>query len=334
MTTSISPSPAELPVIDLRPSFGTDPAGALAVAAAIDAACRRHGFFYIVGHGVPQELIDAVFDADARFFALPDPVKQRWHIDRSNGLQRGFDPIGWQSLDAGRPADLKESFYLGRDLDPDHPLVRAGTPNHGPNQWPDEALVPGFKATSEAYAEALARLGHHLMGLIALGLGLPREHFEPFLRNPMPVLRLLHYPPQQASQLDGQIGSGAHTDWGGITLLAQDNCGGLQVLATPQGDEPAPVWIDARPLPGSFVVNLGDLMQRWTNDLYRSNLHRVVNAVSGRDRRSVAYFFDIDYHAQVEVLPTCHGEDRPARYPPISAGDHIVEMYRRTTLAA
>jgi isopenicillin N synthase-like dioxygenase len=324
-----------LPVIDLTPSFGADPAGTANVAAAIDTAARRHGFFYIVGHGVPQALIDAIFDADARFFALPDEVKQRWHIDRSMGLQRGFDPIGWQSLDAGRPADLKESFYLGRDLAPDHPLVRAGTPNHGPNQWPDEALVPGFRSTCEAYAEALAALGHHLMGLIALGLKLPRDHFEPFLRNPMPVLRLLHYPPQQASKQDGQIGSGAHTDWGGITLLAQDNSGGLQVLATPQAgdDESAPVWIDAPPLPGSFVVNLGDLMQRWTNDLYRSNLHRVVNAVSGRDRRSVAYFFDIDYHAQVEVLPTCQGDDRPARYPPISAGDHIVEMYSRTTLA-
>jgi isopenicillin N synthase-like dioxygenase len=106
------------------------------------------------------------------------------------------------------------------------------------------------------------------------------------------------------------------------------------VRATPQAEDSTPVWIDARPLPGSFVVNLGDLMQRWTNDLYRSNLHRVVNAVSGTDRRSVAYFFDIDYHAQVEVLPTCQSDDRPARYAPISAGDHIVEMYRRTTLAA
>jgi isopenicillin N synthase-like dioxygenase len=332
MTASFTTPPAELPVIDLAPSFGDDPAGAANVATAIDAAARRHGFFYIVGHGVPQDLIDAVFDVDARFFALPDEAKQRWHIDRSNGLQRGFDPIGWQSLDTGRPADLKESFYLGRDLAPDHPLVLAGTPNHGPNQWPDEALVPGFRATCEAYADALAHLGHHLMGLIALGLGLPRGHFDPFLRNPMPVLRLLHYPPQQASQQRGQIGSGAHTDWGGITLLAQDNSGGLQVRATPQAEDSTPVWIDARPLPGSFVVNLGDLMQRWTNDLYRSNLHRVVNTASGRDRYSIASFYDIDFHARIEALPGCVSPDRPARHAPITAGEHIVEMYRRTTL--
>jgi isopenicillin N synthase-like dioxygenase len=189
--------------------------------------------------------------------------------------------------------------------------------------------VPGFHAGCTLYQQAMARLGHHLMGLIALGLGLPRPHFEAFLRDPMPVLRLLHYPPQQASVLDGQIGSGAHTDWGGITLLAQDDAGGLQVR-----DNEAGRWIDARPIEGAFVVNLGDLMQRWTNDCYRSNLHRVVNAVSGRDRHSIAYFFDIDCHARVEVLAPCVSAERPARHPPISAGDHIVEMYRRTTLAA
>jgi isopenicillin N synthase-like dioxygenase len=147
----------------------------------------------------------------------------------------------------------------------------------------------------------------------------------------MPVLRLLHYPPQQASQLVDQIGSGAHTDWGGITLLAQDNHGGLQVRAASGAQDD---WLDATPVPGSFVVNLGDLMQRWTNDLYRSNMHRVINAASGRDRYSVAYFFDIAFHARVEVLPTCCSTERPARYGPISAGDHIDAMYRRTTLGA
>ncbi|MFM2068314.1 MAG: hypothetical protein RLZZ584_3223, partial [Pseudomonadota bacterium] len=137
---------AHLPVIDLAPSFGPDPAGARAVAREIDAACRRHGFFYVSGHGVPLALIAHLFMLDRKFFALPDEVKRRWHIDRSGGLQRGYDPIGWQSLDSGKPADLKESYYLGTDLAADHPLVQAGTPNHGPNQWPDETLVPGFHA--------------------------------------------------------------------------------------------------------------------------------------------------------------------------------------------
>jgi isopenicillin N synthase-like dioxygenase len=319
---------ADLPLIDLAPSFGTDPAGAGAVAHEIDAACRRHGFFYISGHGVPLALIAHLFMLNRRLFALPDEVKQRWHIDRSGGLQRGYDPIGWQSLDSGKPADLKESFYLGTDLGTDHPLVLAGTPNHGPNQWPDETLLPGFQLACSTYAAALNRLGRHLMGLIALGLDLPRGYFEPFLHQPMPVLRLLHYPPQQVPGADAQIGSGAHTDWGGITLLSQDSTGGLQI------QDQSGRWLDAPPVEGSFVVNLGDLMQRWTNDLYRSTRHRVVNAASGRDRYSLAYFYDIDFHARVEALPGCASATRPARYAPITAGEHIVEMYRRTTLAA
>jgi len=327
--TPSSPSPT-LPLIDLAPSFASE-AGAQAVARALDAACRAHGFFYVTGHGVDAACIAAIWQANTHLFALPEAVKQRWHIERS-GIQRGWDPVGWQSLDPSRPADLKESWYLGVDRGPDDPKVRAGTPNHGPNVWPDEALVPGFRAACEAYADALAGLGRHLMGLLALGLGLPREHFEPFLRDPMPVLRLLHYPPQQAAQQPGQIGSGAHTDWGGITLLLQDDAGGLQVQAADGR------WFDAPPQPGSFVVNLGDLMQRWTHDRYRSNPHRVINAASGRERRSVAYFFDIDYDALVETLPTCLPADGspspwPSRYPPITAGAHIVEMYRRTTLA-
>ncbi|MEY4751172.1 MAG: hypothetical protein RIQ60_3386 [Pseudomonadota bacterium] len=317
---------ADLPLIDLAPSFGSSLDDTLEVARKIDAACRRHGFFYVCGHGVPLSLIAQQFMMNRRFFALPEVVKQHLHIDRSGGLQRGYDPIGWQSLDQGRPADLKESFYLGVERGVDDPLVRAGTPNHGPNQWPDETLLPGFHQACTSYAAALNRLGRHLLGLIALGLGLPRRHFDPFVRDPMPVLRLLHYPPQPASALEGQIGSGAHTDWGSITLLAQDNTGGLQV----QGD--GGEWLDAPPIAGSLVVNLGDLMQRWTNDLYRSNLHRVVNRHSGADRYSIAYFYDIDFHARVEVLPGCSSAERPARYLPITAGEHIVEMYRRTTL--
>ena len=318
---------ASLPVIDLSLSHGRDADDLQAVARQIDAACRTHGFFYVIGHGVPLALISHLFMLNRRYFALPGEVKAASHIDRSGGLRRGYDPIGWQSLEAGRPADLKESFYLGTERGPDDPLVRAGTPNHGPNQWPDEALVPGFRPACEAYAAAMERLGRHLMGLIALGLGLPQAWFEPFLRDPMPILRLLHYPPQQASRLDAQIGSGAHTDWGAITLLAQDDAGGLQVR-----DEAGGGWLDARPIEGSLIVNLGDLMQRWTNDLYRSTLHRVVNQHSGHDRHSIAYFLEIDYHAVVEALPTCCSAERPARHPPITAGEHIVEMYRRTTL--
>jgi isopenicillin N synthase-like dioxygenase len=319
-----------LPVIDLAASFGHDPQQRLDTAAQVDAACREHGFFQVRGHGVPLALLSHLFMLSRRLFQLPERVKQQWHIEQSEhpGLQRGYDPIGWQSLEVGRPADLEESFYLGVDRGPNDPLVRAGIPGQGPNQWPDEALVPGFQATSEAFAASMQRLARHLMGLVALGLKLPRTHFEPCMRDPMPVLRLLHYPPQPARPEPGQIGCGAHTDWGALTLLAQDKTGGLQV------QDRSGQWQDVAPLEGALVVNLGDLMARWTNERYRSTLHRVVHADSSRDRYSMAYFFEIDHDTVVSPLPGCHSADNPPRHAPITAGEHVREMYRRTTLGA
>jgi len=162
-------APHQLPIIDLSVAEG--------LPQAIDEACRTYGFFYVVGHGVPASLRSAAFDAARRFFALDEATKTRWHIERS-GIHRGFDPIGWQALEPGQPADLKESFYLGVDRQPDDPLVQAGTPNHGPNQWPDDTLVPGFKPAVEAYQAAMADLSARLLALMAEGLGLPSTHFE------------------------------------------------------------------------------------------------------------------------------------------------------------
>lgn len=315
-----------LPVIDLAASFGHDPQAVRAAATTIDAACRDHGFFQVRGHGVPLALTSHLFMLSRRFFQLPERAKRAWHIERSP-IQRGWDPVGWQSLEAGRPADLKESFYLGVDRGPDDPLVQRGVPLQGPNQWPDEALVPGFQATTEAFAASMQRLSRHLMGLIALGLHLPRTHFEPCLRNPMPTLRLLHYPPQPAQQMPGQIGCGAHTDWGALTLLAQDRTGGLQVQAADGR------WLDIAPLEGALVVNLGDLMSRWTNDRYRSTPHRVLHTDRSRDRYSVAYFFEIDHDTVVSPLPGCASADDPPHHDPITAGEHIRRMIEKTTLA-
>lgn len=307
-----------LPLIDLSR------ADEHSLARAIDAACRECGFFYVSGHGVDRTLVSRMFERSRALFALDPAQKARWHMSRSP-VRRGYEGIGWQVLDPGKPADLKESFYLGVERGPDDPLVRAGTPNHGPNQWPDDHLLPGFRGSAETYFRALDALARRLMALIALGLRLPATYFEAFLRDPMPILRLLHYPPQPADARPDQIGAGAHTDWGAITLLAQDDSGGLEVR---RGDGS---WMPVPPVDGSFVVNLGDLMARWTNDRYRSTLHRVINRVTHRDRYSIAYFFEIDYHAVVSALPGCFDATDPARYAPITAGEHIIEMYRRTT---
>jgi isopenicillin N synthase-like dioxygenase len=296
-----------LPLIDLQ----AGPPELL--ARRIDAALCEAGFFAITQHGVGDAVLAAAFDAGHRFFALPEDVKQRWHIDRWP-LRRGFDPIGWQALDPTQPPDVKESFYTGVE-------------SIGPNQWPDEALLPGFRAAVEAYATAMEALARRLMGLFELALALPGGHFDGFMRHPTCTTRLLHYPPQPAAAAPGQIGCGAHTDWGALTLLAQDDAGGLQV-------QTAGGWIDVPPLPGALVVNVGDMTQRWTNDRWPSTMHRVINKQSGRDRRSIAYFFDLDADATIVPLPSCVSAARPARYGPITAGEHLAEMYRRTTVAA
>jgi isopenicillin N synthase-like dioxygenase len=298
----------DIPLIDLA----AEPAPRL--ARRIDAALCDAGFFGIVGHGLDPALSQAAFDAGHAFFALSEAQKSAWHIDRWP-LHRGFDPIGWQALDPLKPPDLKESFYLGEE-------------HAGPNQWPDEALVPGFRAACTAYSAAMQQLSRRMMGLFELALGLPGGHFDAFMHQPICTTRLLHYPPQPASAAQGQIGCGAHTDWGALTLLAQDDAGGLQVQARDGS------WLNVPPVPGALVVNIGDLMQRWTNDRWPSTMHRVVNRFSGRDRWSIAYFFDLDADAVVVPLPACVSAAQPSRYAPITAGDHLAEMYRKTTVAA
>lgn len=282
------------------------------LARRLDDALRADGFVAVTGHGVPADVVAAAFDASRRFFALPEPAKCRWHIDRWP-LHRGFDPVGWQALDPDRPADLKESFYLGVEA-------------LGPNQWPDEALVPGFRAALDAYAAALRTLAARMMGLFEQALSLPPRHFDAYTRRPNCVTRLLHYPPAPAVVLPGQLGCGAHTDWGALTLLAQDDAGGLQVQRADGR------WLDVEPVPGAFVVNIGDMTRRWTNDRWRSTMHRVVPRRVGIERWSIAYFFDLDADALVAPLPTCVDAAHPPRYAPITAGEHLAEMYRRTTV--
>jgi isopenicillin N synthase-like dioxygenase len=296
-----------IPLIDLASG---DPA---AHAAAIDDALSGPGFFAVTGHGVDRSVVAAAFDASRRFFDLPLGTKERWHVDRWP-IKRGFDPIGWQSLDVGQPPDVKESFYLGVE-------------SIGPNQWPDESLVPGFRAACGAYSAAMRRVVLRLMRLCEQSLRLPAGHFDSFMREPTATLRLLHYPPQPATALPGQIGCGAHTDWGALTLLAQDDAGGLQVHSTGG-------WIDVPPMPDALVVNAGDMMPRWTNDRWRSTTHRVINRRADRDRWSIAYFFDLDGDASIEPLAACVSADNPPRYGPITAGRHLEEMYRKTTVRA
>lgn len=310
-----------LPVIDVAGLRSPDRAQRQAVAAQFRSACIDTGFFYVSNHGVGDAEIERIFAASKRFFDQPLEVKQRITIRRN----RGYDGIGTQTLDQAMAPDRKESVLFGIDLADDHPLVKAGLANHAPNPWPEG--LPGWREEVSAYFNTMDALARRLLRGMALSLDLAEDFFEPGFEGQMSSVRLLHYPPHPTAHPDRELGAGAHTDWGLITILTQHGTAGLEVQL------PSGAWIAATPLPGTFVVNVGDMMARWSNDLYRSTRHRVLNR-SGGDRYSIAFFCDPSYHTRVECLPSCTGPDRPPRYAPTTCGEHLAEMYRKSYGAA
>ena len=318
---AIHVSNSALPIIDIGGLSSRSLADRKAVAERLRTACLDNGFFYIINHGVAEGLIQSLFNETKRFFDSPPAVKSA--VDkRLSFCQRGFEPMRAQTLEAGAPPDLKESFYIGPELALDDVRVVARRFNHGPNLWP--VGLPNFRPVTEAYFATMLALSQTLMRGLALALHLQEDHFAQYCTKPHATLRLLHYPPQPANAAPGEKGAGAHSDFGGITLLLQDEAGGLQV----QG-KAAAEWIHATPIPGAFVVNLGDMIARWTNDRFRSTVHRVVNA-SGRERYSVPFFFSGNPDQEVECLPSCLANGEAPKYPRTTVEGHLKEMYRRT----
>ncbi|NIA68912.1 isopenicillin N synthase family oxygenase [Pelagibius litoralis] len=283
-----------LPVIDMAPLFRReDTAGRAGVAKEIEAACRASGFFYVTGHSVGDQTLTDLDAASRRFFALPEETKLRIPMSQGGRAWRGFFPLGGE-LTSGRP-DGKEGLYFGSELPADHPRVTAGWPLHGANLWPAE--VPELRPAVETYMAATVRAAHHLIEGVALSLGLAADYFNRhYTADPTVLFRIFHYPPTPPSD-DGEEnwGVGEHSDYGLLTLLAQDQHGGLQVK-TPDG------WIAAPPLPGTLVCNIGDMLDRLTGGWYRSTPHRVKN-VSGQERLSFPLFFDPDFAADMKPLP-------------------------------
>ncbi|UZE49248.1 isopenicillin N synthase family dioxygenase [Rhodopseudomonas sp. P2A-2r] len=311
-----------LPIIDISGLSSADPADRRGVAQELRRACLDKGFFYVKNHGIPETLVAQVFAEAETFFALP--AADKLALDKAHSkANRGYEPLKAQTLEAGAPPDLKEGFYIGPEHAADDPRVLAGKFNHGPNQWPANA-GPGFHDTMTDYFTALLGLGERLMRGIALSLDLDEDYFKDFCADPMATLRLLHYPPQQPGDAPEQRGAGAHTDFGGLTLLRQDNVGGLQVW-----DQESQGWVHAEPVPGTYIVNLGDMIARWTNDLYRSTLHRVINT-SGRERYSVPFFYVGNYDHEVACIPTCLAAGEAPKYPPTTVEAHLRTMYART----
>lgn len=321
------PKPAtSIPVIDLEQTFEGGSIARQKAAAAIQTACRQTGFFYVANHRVPATLIEAQFAAAKRFFDLPLPEKMAIHMKKSP-TTAGYEPIGGQTLDSQddksekAPPDLKESFYCGLEIEPNDPRFPKPVRGYGHNQWPD---LPGFREQMIAYYAAASALGAHLLTLLARSLEMPEDWFAKFHAPASATLRMIKYPPQAADAKFNQIGAGAHTDWGGITILAQDDVGGLEVQ-TVDG-----TWIEGRPIPGAFVINLGDLMARWTNGVYSSNVHRVKNNNSNRDRYSIPFFYGPYPTSTIEAIPSCVGEGQAPRFSTCTAAEHMQEMFRRS----
>jgi isopenicillin N synthase-like dioxygenase len=307
--TKPTPAPefSRVPIIDIGPLVAGS-AEQLAVAQQLGAACRECGFFYIVGHGVEEALISRLERLSREFFALAEPTKMEISMARGGRAWRGYFPLGGE-LTSGRP-DQKEGLYFGAELTDDHPAVLAGKPMHGRNLFPE---IPQFRETVLDYLAALTRVGHVLMGGLALSLGLEESYFaDRYTRDPLILFRIFNYPYTPTAPAPSEKtrwGVGEHTDYGVLTILRQDDVGGLQVRSRSR-------WIDAPPIPGSFICNLGDMLDRMTRGLYRSTPHRVLNT-AGRDRLSFPFFFDPNFDAEIrpiDSLATQAADDQHERW--------------------
>jgi len=272
----------------------------------IGQACRSPGFFILQNPDIPKYLRDEVFDVAQKFFDLPLTEKRKTSI-LNTPHYRGWGAKGDESLDETQPEiDTKETFNIGLDLSPDDPRVLAEEPFRGLNQWPD---LPGFREILLSYYDAAQSQGLAVLSIIAEDLGLPADHFDSLFQDPLSALRMLRYPP--ASGARNEIGAGAHTDYGAITLLMTDGEPGLQVR--PRGGD----WTDVPSVENGYIVNIGDCMMRWSNDIYVSTPHRVLPPKN--TRHSVAFFVEANPDTIVAAFP---GTGEP-KHPPIRAADYL-----------
>ncbi|XP_059657603.1 2-oxoglutarate-Fe(II) type oxidoreductase hxnY-like [Cornus florida] len=302
----------QLPIVDLASP------DRISTAYSIRQACLDCGFFYLINHGIEEEFLMTVFDESKKFFSLP--VEDKMKLARKQ--YRGYTPLYAENLDPSTisKGDSKESFYIGN--------LEKNTTHNNLNQWPSEEVLPYWRSTMESYHEKLLAAGQSLVSLLALALNLDEDFFEKLgaFNPPSAFLRLLHYPGELGFSNEEIYGASAHSDYGMITLLATDGVGGLQVCRE-KSKQPR-VWEDVPHINGAFIVNIGDMMERWTNSLFRSTLHRVMP--TGRERYSTAFFLDPNPDTIVECLKSCCSESSPPRFPPLRAGDYYEERFSLT----
>lgn len=297
------------------------------MAEQLDRAGRESGFFAVSGHGVDPALIARMLDVTSAFFDLPVEDKMRMYVD-DRTRNRGYAPLGSEALayslgEADLPPDLFEAFNAGREIDDadvDEYVAPVRDTYFASNVWPD---VPGFRETWLEYWAAAEDVAMTIMRVAGLALGLGEEYFTPYVDRSISVIRANHYrrQPGAPEPLDQQMRMGAHTDYGSVTVLLADRVPGLQL----QDDQGA--WFDVMPPEGGFMVNIGDLLAEWTNDRWRSTMHRVVPPPPGTDgaalRRSIAFFQQPNWNAEIRCLPSCTDAANPPKYHPVTSGDHL-----------
>ena len=305
-----------VPVVDFAPFLEGDEAGKRRVAAEIGAACEGIGFFYLTHHGVPAATTDSIFAASRQFFALPLERRMDPAMLISPEHSRGYQPVGARFYPETVAPDQMEAFKFQRELPADDPDILAGDRIQQSNKWPTG--LPGWRETLLGYFDAVDGVAADLLRAFALALDLAEDYFLGFYAKPLTQVSLLHYPP--APPMDGQYGNRPHLDETAFTIVLQEDVPGLEVR-TVSGN-----WVTAPPVAGSFVINIGDYMARWTNDRYRSTLHRVVNR-TGVERFSIPYFAIPDYDAMIECLSTCQEPDNPPKYEPLQVGPAIQRKF-------
>ncbi|KAK4601854.1 hypothetical protein RGQ29_011106 [Quercus rubra] len=288
-------------------------------------ACLDSGFFYVVNHGISQEFMDDVFAQSKRMFE--QPLSEKMKLLR-NEKHRGYTPILDELLDPEKQlkGDYKEGYYIGVEVAEGDP--EAEKPFYGPNVWPEPELLPGWRETMEKYHREALEVARAVARIIALALDLKVDFFDQqeMLGKPIAILRLLHYQGEISDPSKGIFGAGAHSDYGLITLLATDGIPGLQICK--DRDAKPQIWEDVPPLKGAFIVNLGDMLERWSNCVFKSTLHRVL--VNGQERYSMAYFVEPSHDCLVECLPTCKSENNPPKFLPILCQTYLSQRYNDT----
>jgi isopenicillin N synthase-like dioxygenase len=317
---SVEEATRAIPVIDFGPAFQGATGGLEAVAAAVRKACERVGFFYMAGHGVAQAVIDAAFEASREFHTMPLEDKMRLKLNENN---IGYLPVNQSMQRAStvhkntRP-NYNESFFISHDRRADHPDVVAGKPLRGRNVWPEGH--ERMRTAMLRYFKTLEGVGERMLPVLARSLDMPADYFAPFFENEAHTnLRFLHYPLQDTED-DEQFGQAPHTDNSFITILAREEVPGL-ALRLPSGE-----WLAPPVIPGTFLVNLGNMMKRWSNDRFLSTPHGVLND-SGTDRYSIAFFYSPNPACTIECLPSCISPGNPPCYPPAVYGDLILEFF-------